>query len=77
MQIKTKFYFLKWGNPGLFWFIFVLFKHNFYRKNCKCHPDSNSDDDIEGEHSDHLTTTTAQSKQNFMFMDYAAYQVGR
>ena len=34
---------LKRANPGLFSFIFVLFKHKFYRKNCSLKQDSNSD----------------------------------
>ena len=41
-----------------FLFIFVLFKHNFFRKNCKHQQESNSDRRIEGEHADHLATTT-------------------
>ena len=36
-------YFFKWTNPGHFLFIFVLFKHKFYRKNCMLQWDSNSD----------------------------------
>ena len=35
--------FFKWTNPGHFLFIFVLFKHKFYRKNCMLQWDSNSD----------------------------------
>ena len=31
------------ANPGLFLFIFVHFIYKFYRKNCKCQRDSNSD----------------------------------
>ena len=33
----------KWTYPGLFLFIFVLFKHKFYRKNCRLQQDLNSD----------------------------------
>ena len=33
----------KRANSGLFLFIFVLFKHKFYRKNCRRQQDSNSD----------------------------------
>ena len=36
------FYFL-WPTPASFLFIFVLFKHKFYRKNCRRQRDSNSD----------------------------------
>ena len=39
---KTQF-FIKWAIPGLFLFIFVLFQHKFYRKNCGRLRDSNSD----------------------------------
>ena len=35
--------FLKWAYSGLFWFIFVLSKHKFYRKNCRRQWDANSD----------------------------------
>ena len=35
--------FFKWTNPGHFLFIFVLFKHKFYRKNCRLQLDSNWD----------------------------------
>ena len=44
--------------PAFFLLIFVLFKHNFFRKNCKHQQESNSDRRIEGEHADHLATTT-------------------
>ena len=33
----------KRANPGLVLLIFVLFKHKFYRKNCRLQQDSNSD----------------------------------
>ena len=33
----------KRANPGLVLLIFVLFKHQFYRKNCRLQQDSNSD----------------------------------
>ena len=36
-------FFFKWANPGLFSFIFVLFRHIFYRKNCGLLQDLNSD----------------------------------
>ena len=36
-------FFKEWAKPGLFLFIFVLFKHKFYRKNCRYQQDSNSD----------------------------------
>ena len=35
--------FQKQANPGLFLFVFVLFKHKFYRKNCRIRRDLNSD----------------------------------
>ena len=35
--------FFKWANSGLFLLIFVLFKHKFYRKNCRLQRDSNLD----------------------------------
>ena len=56
--------FLKNG-PTLanFLFIFVLFKHKFYKKNCRLLWDSNRIVGIKGEHADHLTTTTAQGKE--------------
>ena len=34
--------FIKWANSGLFLFIFILFKHNFYSKNFRFHLDLNS-----------------------------------
>ena len=37
------FSFFKCANPGHFLFIFVHFKHKFYRKNCRRQQDSNSD----------------------------------
>ena len=37
--IYRKFFFIKWANPGLFLFVFVLFKH----KNRKKLQDSNMD----------------------------------
>ena len=40
--IETHF-FKKWANPGLFLFIFVLFKHTFHRNNCRHQRDSYSD----------------------------------
>ena len=35
--------FFKWADPGLFLFVFVLFKRISYRKNCRLLRDSNSD----------------------------------
>ena len=46
------------GQPRLSLFIFVLFKQKFYRKDCRHQWDSNSDHQLEGEHADHLITTT-------------------
>ena len=51
---------LKWDIPGLFLFIFVLFK--LYRKKCRRQRDTNSDHRTEGKHTDHLTTITAHFK---------------
>ena len=35
------FYKKEWANLGIFFFIFVLFKHKFYRKHCRLQRDSN------------------------------------
>ena len=35
------------------------FQTQILQKNCRCQQDSNLDRRIEGEHADHLTTTTA------------------
>ena len=47
------------ANPGLSLFIFVLFKHSFYRKNLGFSGIRTRIVRVEGEHADHLTTTTA------------------
>ena len=48
------------GQPGLFLFIFVLFKHKFYRKTVGFSGIRTGIVRLEGEHADHLTTTTAR-----------------
>ena len=52
--------FFKWANHGLFLFIFILFKHKFYRKTVGVSGIRTEIIGVEGEHADHLTTTTAQ-----------------
>ena len=52
-------WFLKWANPGPFLFVFVLFKHKFYRKTACFSRIRTRIVRVEGEHADHLTTTTA------------------
>ena len=51
---------LKWANPGLFLFIFILFKHKFYRKTVGFSRIRTQIIRVECEHADHLATTTAQ-----------------
>ena len=53
--------FPKNGQLGLFLFIFILFKQTLSRENRRLQGDSNSDPRSGGVHTDHLTTTTAQS----------------
>ena len=50
----------KWANPGLFLFIFILFKHNFTEKTVGFTGIRTRIVEVEGEQADHLTTTTAQ-----------------
>ena len=50
----------KWANPGLFLFIFVLFKHNIIEKTLGFSGIRTRIVGVEGKHADHLTTTTAQ-----------------
>ena len=45
--------------PASFLFIFVLFKHNLYRKTVGVSGIRTRIVGVEGEHADHLTTTTA------------------
>ena len=50
----------KWAYPGLFLFIFVLFRHKFYgKKTLDLSVIRTQIVGIEGKHADHLTTTTA------------------
>ena len=59
------FFFLKkWADPGLFLFIFVLFKHNYSEKIVGFSGIRTRIVGVEGEHADHLTTTTAQKGFN-------------
>ena len=51
--------FLKWGNPDLFLFIFVIFKYNFTEKTVGFSRIRTWIVGVEGEHADPLTTTTA------------------
>ena len=50
----------KWANHGLFLIIFVLFKHKFFRKTVGVNRIRTRIIGVEGEHADHLTTTSAQ-----------------
>ena len=47
-------------------FIFVLFKHNLYRKTVGISGIRTRIVGVEGEHADHLTTTTAQVRLKFV-----------
>ena len=51
---------LKLADPGLLLFIFVLFKHKFKRKNWRVRWMWTLNVGLEGDHADHLTTTTAR-----------------
>ena len=53
---------LKMGRPGLFYLIFFFPGLNFIEKNCRLKQDSTLIVGVEGEHADHLTTTTAPKK---------------
>ena len=53
------FCFLQWANPGLFLFICVLSKHKFSEKTLGFSGIRTRIVRVEGEHADHLTTTTA------------------
>ena len=52
----------KWAKPGLFLFIFVLFKYKFYIKTVCCSGIRTWIVGKEGELADHLTTTTTQCR---------------
>ena len=54
--------FFKWAHLGLFLFVFDLFKHKLYRKSVGVRGIRTRILRIEGEHADHLTTTTAQAR---------------
>ena len=49
----------KWANPGLFLFIFVLFKHKLYKKTVGFSSGIRTRIIREGEHANHLIATTA------------------
>ena len=51
-----------WANPASFLFVFVLFKHKFYRKTVDVSGIGARIVGVEGEHADHLTTTTPEKK---------------
>ena len=51
--------------PASFLLIFVLFKHKFYRKTVDVSGIQIRNIRVEGEHADHLTTTTAQGLNIF------------
>ena len=52
----------------LFCFIIVLFKYQFYRKNCRLMRHSNSVCQSEGEHTDQLITTITASQNFYSFL---------
>ena len=47
-------------------FIFSFFSNKFYKKKCRRQQDWNSFLGVEGEHADHLTTTTARLEKKFL-----------
>ena len=55
--------FFKWAIPGLFLCISDLFKHKFYRKYIDVCGIRTRIVRVEGEHADHLTTTTAPTNE--------------
>ena len=65
MTQNLYFTFFKWANPGFFLFIFILFKHKFYRKNVGFSLIRTRIVRVEGELADHLTNTTAQENLYF------------
>ena len=56
------FFLKKWAKPGLFLFIFVLFKYKFYIKTVCCSGIRTWIVGKEGELADHLTITTTQCR---------------
>ena len=48
-------------------FIFILFKHQFYRKTVVCSRIWTQIVGVEDKHTDHLTTTTAPQNNYFIF----------
>ena len=67
-KCKSNVLFKKWANPCLFLFIFVLFKHKFYRKNVGISVIQTRIFRYEGKHADHLTTTTALRASSLAFL---------
>ena len=59
--------FLNGPTPASFLFIFVLFQHNLYRKTVIVSGIRTLIVVVEGEHADHLTTTTAHKFWVFIF----------
>ena len=53
------------SNPGLFLFIFVHYKHKFCRKTVGFSGIRTWVVEVQGEHADHLTTTTALVQKSF------------
>ena len=72
--LMLNFFFLKWANPGLFLFIFVLFKHNIIEKTLGFSGIRTRIVGVEGEHADHLTTTTAQCLISFMIDHFETFE---
>ena len=60
--IILKLAFLNCTNPGLYLFIFILFKCKFYRKTVGFSGVRSRIVGIEGKHADHLTTITSHYK---------------
>ena len=59
-----------WANHGLFLFIFVLFKHKFYRKAVDISGIRTRIVGVEGEHAEYLTTTTAPLTSTLMQLNF-------
>ena len=57
--------FKKWANPGIYFVYFCYFYQQFYRKIVYFRGIRTRIVGVEGEHADHLTTTTAPLSQLF------------
>ena len=66
--------FFKWTKPGLFLFIFVLFKQKFYIKTVGVSGIQTRIVGVEGEHADHFTTTTAKYLTFLPSWTYSRYE---